>query len=93
MIHVIAYDLHEPNDTAQDYERVIIAVKNKFPTWCHLEKSVWLVSSSLSAREVRDFMKTCINNADTVFVGRLSGNWGSWGLSQTQTDWLKAQTF
>jgi hypothetical protein len=93
VVHVIAYDLHEPNDTAEDYERLITAVKKRFSSWCHLEKSVWLVSTSMDAGEVRDFMKTCVNNSDTVFVARLSGNWGSWNLSQTQVDWLKAQTF
>jgi len=93
MGHAIAYDLHEPNDSSEDYERVIGAIKEKFPTWCHLEKSVWLVDTTLDAGQVRDFMQTCIHDKDTVFVARLSGNWASWRLTQSQADWLKARTF
>lgn len=93
VIHSIAYDLHQPNDKADDYERVIGALKKKFPTWCHLEESVWLVDTTLTAGEARDFMNTCISDKDTVFVARLSGNWASQRLSKEQVEWLNARNF
>ena len=93
MVHVIAYDLHERNDTAEDYERVIDAIREKFRSRCHVEKSVWLVDTSLNAGEVRDFMKTCVSEKDSVFVARLSGNWASSYLGDERANWLKARTF
>ena len=93
MVHVIAYDLRQPNDTSEDYERVIGAIKDKFPTWCHLEKSVWLVDTSLEVSTVRDFIKACVNEDDRIFVACLSGDWASFCLPKSQVDWLKNRSF
>jgi hypothetical protein len=93
MVQVIAYDLREPNDTTEDYERVIGAIKEKFPTWCHLEKSVWLVDTSLAVSSVRNFMKTRLNDDDRVFVACLSGDWASFCLPTNQVDWLNNRSF
>ena len=56
MVFVITYDLRSPNDTSEDYKRVIATIKANF-TWCHLQKSVWLVESALSASEIRESIK------------------------------------
>lgn len=93
MVHVIAYDLKEPNNTGEDYDRVINSIKSSFNSWCHLEESVWLVDTSMDAGEVRDVVKKSCNSGDHVFVGRLSGNWGSWGLGDERNNWLKGRTF
>ena len=93
MVHFIAYDLREPNDTAEDYARVIDAIKEKFPTWCHLEKSVWLVDTSLAVSGVRDFMMTFVHENDRVFVACLAGSWASSSLPKSQADWLKKRDF
>ncbi|HUN86881.1 MAG TPA: hypothetical protein VMU48_21055 [Terracidiphilus sp.] len=88
---MIAYDLREPNDTPQDYERVI-AFKSTF-TWCHLQKSVWLVESALNAAEIRDSMRSTLHKGDVLFVARLQGNWASWTLGDARNNWLKERTF
>jgi hypothetical protein len=93
MVHVIAYDLREPNDTAEDYARVIDAIKEKFRTWCHLEKSVRLVDTSLAVSDVRDFMMTVVNDNDRVFVACLAGTWASQSLPKSRDDWLKKRDF
>ena len=93
MVHIITYDLKSPNDTAEDYERVIDGLKSSYPTWCHLEKSVWLVATDETASEIRDTFKTFLRHSDVLFVGRLSGNWGSFNLGPTRAEWLKARTF
>jgi hypothetical protein len=89
---VIAYDLRSPNDTPQDYERVIADIKTKF-TWCHLEKSVWLVKSALNAAEIRDSIKATLSSNDMLFVARLQGNWASWALGQERNNWLYQRSF
>jgi hypothetical protein len=92
MVFLIAYDLHSPSDTPQDYERVIGHIKAKF-NWCHLEKSVWLVESALNATEIREQVKPFINPTDALFVGRLQGNWSSWSLGSERNAWLSNCAF
>jgi hypothetical protein len=92
MVFVVAYDLISPNDTSQDYERVISGIKAKF-NWCHLEKSVWLVESALNAAEIRETIKPTLYNGDKLFVARLHGNWASWTLGDQRNNWLKQCSF
>ena len=92
MVFVVAYDLKEPNDTPQDYERVIAYIKANF-VWCHLEKSVWLVESSLTAVEIREGIKTALYSSDILFIAQLQRNWASWSLGQVRNDWLRGRSF
>jgi hypothetical protein len=93
VIHVLAYDLKSPNDTAEDYERVIGAIKSEFDSWCHIEQSVWLIDTSMDAGEVRDHMKQFLSPKDVLFVARLQGNWASWNFGEKRNKWLKERTF
>ena len=93
MVYIVTYDLESPHDTADDYKRVIDGLKSIFSSWCHIEKSVWIVSTTQDASEVRDSMKRFLYNTDILFVARLSGNWGSFNLTSNRVDWLKQQQF
>jgi 23S rRNA A2030 N6-methylase RlmJ len=93
VVHIVTYDLESPHDTAEDYTRVIDGLKSTYTTWCHLEKSVWLVVTDQAASEVRDSLKRFLHNTDILFVARLSGNWGSFNLSSDRAEWLKGRTF
>lgn len=93
MVHLITYDLKSPNDTGEDYERVIAGLKSAYPNWCHLEKSVWLVAAEQSSTEIRDAIKKYLYPSDILFVARLSGNWGSFNLGPKRSEWLKERTF
>ena len=93
VVHIVTYDLKSPNDTAQDYERVIAGLKSLYETWCHLEKSVWLVVTDQGAAEVRDSIKRFLYSTDVLFVGRLSGNWAGFNLGEERAQWLKGRTF
>ncbi len=93
MVFVITYDLITPNDRPEDYTRVIAAVKDGFGTWCHLQKSVWLVDSALSASEIREYLKPNLRGEDALFVARLQGNWASWAFGQRRNQWLADRSF
>lgn len=93
MVHIIAYDLKSPNDTEDDYKRLIDGLKSAYDTWCHLEESVWLISTEQTAHEVRDTLKGFLQHADVLFVGRLSGSWGSVNLGSARSKWLKDRGF
>ncbi len=92
MVFLVAYDLRSPNDTAQDYERVIGRIKDRF-NWCHLEQSVWLFEAALNATEIREVIKPYIHSTDALFVARLQGNWSSWSLGDSRVKWLNNQSF
>lgn len=93
MVHIVTYDLKSPHDSPDDYKRVIDGLKSLYTSWCHLEESVWLVETSLSAAEVRDTIKIYLSASDVLFVARLSGNWGSFNLTPKRSDWLKGREF
>jgi hypothetical protein len=93
MIYLIAYDLTTPNDTPDNYDSIINAIKSQFSGWCHIEKSVWLVDSELSASALRDELKGYLHADDILFVARLQGSWSSWNFGQKRNDWLKVTAF
>jgi hypothetical protein len=93
MIHMVAYDLKTPNDTAENYERIIGAIKSEFSSWCHIEQSVWLVDSPNNASTVRESLKAYLHYGDVLFVAPLRGGWASWNFGETRNNWLKARAF
>lgn len=92
MVFVVTYDLREPNDAPQDYERVISHIKANF-AWCHLQKSVWLVDSALNAAEIRESIRITLHQNDLLLVARLQGNWASWALGDARNNWLRQRPF
>jgi len=93
MVHVVAYDLKTANDTSEDYARVISAIKLTYPTWAHVEQSVWLIETMQDAGTVRETLESYLNAKDVLFVGRLSGNWSTWNAGDKRNNWLHARTF
>jgi hypothetical protein len=93
MIHLVAYDLKSPNDTGDDYERVISAIKSGFSAWCHIEKSVWVVDTSMNAGVARDYLKSFLKDKDILFIAQLQGDWASWYFGTERNNWLNARGF
>ena len=83
----ICYDLQAPG---QKYDRLIEKIKS-YGIWCHLQQSVWVVSTTQSAKEIRDNLATCLDSNDKLFVARLSGEAAWIGYSEEQSSWLKKQ--
>jgi len=91
MIHVVGYDLVAPNNSSEDYERVINAIKANFNSWCHIEQSVWIVDTPSDAAAVRDLLKQYLYAGDRLLVARLQGNWASWNCGDNRNNWLKSR--
>ncbi|HEX3968094.1 MAG TPA: hypothetical protein VHW70_09025 [Edaphobacter sp.] len=93
MVFMIAYDLVSPNDTSADYQRVIGGIKKLYGTYCHLEKSVFLVETNSTSVAIRDAINNLIYNHDAVFVTQLHGSWATHALSAEKVNWLRGRSF
>ena len=85
---LITYDLAEPNDTPDDYEAVIHAIKLLYPEHNHMQYSVFLVTTASSAAKVRDALQMFIKGDSSLFVTPIRG-WSSYKLSKDTTAWLE----
>lgn len=85
--YVIGYDLHRPG---QDYALLFEALKSYKIYW-HCLDSTWLIHTSQSAAEVRDYLVQYIDRNDSLMVARLSGEAAWQGFSAEGSAWLKQQ--
>lgn len=81
---LITYDLRRP---AKDYPLLISAIK-AFRQWARPAASTWLIRSTSSAREVRDYLRRFTDENDVVFVIEVDADWASFNVSQDVVDWL-----
>ena len=74
-VFVVTYDLK--SDGNPDYEGVSAALE-KCGAVNHFQKSVCLVASNMSAKEIRDAIRSVLGAEDTLFVSCVDGNWAGW---------------
>ena len=74
-VFIVSYDLK--SDDNPDYEGVSAALE-KCGSVNHFQKSVCLVASNMSAKEIRDAIRSVLGAEDTLFVSRVEGNWAGW---------------
>lgn len=87
IVHLVAYDLLTPNDTEEDYGRVIAAIKNLGP-WAHLQQSVWLTAAALSADEIQEALLPSLSAEDRLFIAAL-GEWTATNATPGRLEWLR----
>lgn len=76
MIYYISYDI-EDGET-RDYSNVSLAIESCGEAK-RFQKSVWLLSSTKTAVQIRDVVKAVLNGSDTLFVARLDPqDWAGW---------------
>ena len=85
MVHVIAYDLHNPG---RDYDDIAELIKTASGGWAHPQGSVWFVDSLKSPAWWRDQLKQAGDSNDEFFVARWGGNWASYNQDPEINDWL-----
>lgn len=81
---LITYDLRKPG---QDYEGLFDAIKS-LGDWWHCLGSVWIVRTSMTSSQIRDALRTHIDDNDLLLVSGLSGYWATFGLKQECNKWL-----
>jgi CRISPR-associated endonuclease Cas2 len=93
MVHLIAYDLHESADTEANYSKVANAIKmlgGQLPNDAPIEvqKSVWLVDTSLTAKACLADLKDEIPSSANLIVTRIR-NCRRMNVSTEAEAWLE----
>lgn len=83
--YIVAYDL---NKEGQNYECMTKKLE-AYGTYCHLQRSVWIISTKKSAKEIRDNLSECIDSNDKLFVGALTGEAAWQGFKAKTSDWIE----
>lgn len=82
--YVVTYDLLTPG---QDYADLHDRIKAAGTTWCHPLESTWFISSTKTAKELRDYIKVELDSNDKLLVGKLTG--AAWkNFSTKDSNWL-----
>jgi hypothetical protein len=81
---LITYDLITPG---KDYEKLWAAIKS-YSSWCKVTESCYIISSSSTCTQIRDYLKQFIDNNDRLFVANLTGE-TAWVKVQCKNDYLK----
>lgn len=84
MLYEISYDLRKPG---RDYSRLYEAIKG-YGDWAHPLDSVWIISASQTAVQVRDHLKSRMDANDGLLVTRMSGEAAWMGLNDEVSKWL-----
>ena len=58
-------------DHGAHQQRLVDKLRTYASHW-HMQPTVWIVESELSAARLRDDLKACVSNTDKLFVGRLA---------------------
>lgn len=83
---LITYDLNQPG---QNYKKLFEAIESYGTHW-HFMQNAWVIRSSNSASQVRDYLKQFIDANDKLFVTRLSET--AWaGFNTKGNTWLVTQ--
>ena len=73
---LVSYDLHDAN--AFEYQDLIDEIE-KFTPSCHLQKSVWLISSDLERTEIVRHLIPYVSGDDKLFVINMSNEFHYFG--------------
>ena len=76
----ISYDLNTPG---QGYERIIDLIKELGP-WAKVQKSLWYVKSNRSADDAARYLRSVIDNNDSLIVIDASSNNAYWYTQDSQ---------
>ena len=83
-VYQIDYDLRKQRNYEALYERL-----KSYPLWCRPLKSTWVISTSQSAMQVRDYLKAAMDADDGLLVTRLQGEAAWYGLTDEVSTYLK----
>ena len=85
--YLITYDLSKPD---RNYAGLYDAIKAISGNWAHISESSWvIVANNQTTVNIRDRLRNVMDNNDKLFVCKLTGEGAWYGVSTSQTEWLK----
>ncbi len=85
MVFIVSYDLKKPD---RNYEDLVKGLKS-FGTWWHQTGSVWVIVTTKTTTEVRDYLRQFLDPNDRLFVAELEKNWAAVGFNNEEYQWIK----
>lgn len=70
----VSYDLYRPN---QNYDAVIQRIK-ELGSWAKIHKSFWYVKSNYNALQAAEYIKTALDENDTLYIVDSTNNDAYW---------------
>lgn len=87
---LITYDLIKPT---KDYPELISGIKVLGTSWCHVQASVWMITtgSSETASSLYAKVQALVDGNDKVFVADVTGDSMAWNnLPADVSEWIQA---
>ena len=85
-VYQVSYDLRKQRNYDALYERI-----KSYGSWCHALESSWVIVTTQSASQIRDYLKGAMDQDDGLLVTRLQGEAAWYGLDGERSNWLKQQ--
>ncbi|MBU2887709.1 hypothetical protein KO507_18235 [Gilvimarinus agarilyticus] len=85
-VYQIDYDLRKKRDYQALYERI-----QSYSNWCRPLESTWIISTTQSAAQVRDYLAAVMDGDDGLLVTRLEGEAAWQNLDPKVSAHLKRQ--
>jgi len=85
--YLISYDLRQPG---RDYKTLYQALQS-YGIWWHGLESTWMIRTTQSAAQVRDWLLAHIDRNDRLIVTGLNGEVSWFGLTADSSNWIYQQ--
>ena len=84
---IITYDLNRPGQNYSDLYKKIKSLGD----WKHPLESTWIVKTTMTDVQVRDSLKSAIDNNDKLLIVDRRGNLAWSGIDAEFSNWLKSK--
>ncbi|MEB3790114.1 hypothetical protein [Acinetobacter sp. IK40] len=87
-VYSVTYDLIK----SKDYTKMIDGIKKvSVDNWARPTKSQWIITSTKTAEQVKDFLKDYMDSDDILFVIEVNGDrWAASNIPNDVTNWMNS---
>lgn len=83
-VYQVDYDLRKQRDYQDLYQRI-----RSYPSWCHPLESTWVIGTTQTAEQIRDYLMGVMDADDGILVTELTGAAAWKGLNANVSEFLK----
>lgn len=84
-VYNVSYDLRK---SGKNYTGLYDEIKKR--DWAHILDSTWLISTTESATQLRDRLRTTMDEDDSIFISKVNRiEYEGW-LAQEYWDWIRS---